>query len=46
MIQQMIRAYSESKLLDYVARLQRIGWKPIGEAYKEGLYHYQAMVRE
>jgi len=42
----MIRAYSESKLLDYVARLQRIAWRTEGSSYKEGLYHYQALVRE
>jgi hypothetical protein len=46
MIQQTLSAYSQVKLLTDVARLKRLGWKPIGELYKEGLYWYQALVKQ
>jgi hypothetical protein len=40
MIQQTLRAFSESKLLAELARLQSLGWSTVGLVYKEGLYWY------
>lgn len=45
MIQQTLRAYSESKLLADVTRLQSLGWSTIGSLYKEGLFFYQAVTK-
>ena len=40
MIQQTLRAFSQSKLLADLARLQALGWSAVGSIYKEGLYWY------
>jgi hypothetical protein len=45
MIQQTIRAYSESRLQEYVAKLQRLGWATLGVPYHEGLFWYQTVAR-
>jgi hypothetical protein len=46
MIQQVLRAYSESKLLSDVAKLTRLGWSTTGATYKEGLFWYQAVSKQ
>jgi hypothetical protein len=45
MMLQVLRAYSTSKLLSDVARMNRLGWKPTGATYKEGLFWYQAVTK-
>ncbi len=46
MIQQVLRAYSQNKLLSDVARMNRLGWLPLGSTYKEGLFWYQTVTKQ